>query len=260
MKNIELVGGGLMPQLGLGTWQLRGADCARVVRLALDLGYRHIDTAEMYANEDDVGDAIAQSGVPRDQLFITTKIWPDHFQAKEARNAAETSLRRLRIDHVDLLLMHWPNPAVPLKETLGEMTKLLREGKARAIGVSNFSTELMAQAISASSAPIACNQVKFHVGLSQADLLMAARARDIAITAYSPLGKGGLSRDATLARIGEKHNKSAAQVALRWLIEQDGVSVIPKASSERNLRANLDIFDFALDDSDRAAIAEIRDA
>lgn len=257
MHHIELPGEGRMPALGFGTWQLRGRDCARAVRLALDIGYRHIDTAEMYGNEPEVGEAIAGSGVSRSDLFVTTKIWPDHFRAADACQAAEASLRKLGLDHVDLLLMHWPNDSIPLVETLSEMAKLLRERKTRAIGVSNFDSDLLAKAIAASPAPIACNQVKFHVGLPQKELLAFARPRNIAVTAYSPLGKGDLSHNRTLVTIGAKHNKSAAQIALRWLIEQEGVSAIPKASSERNLRANFDIFDFTLDSEDRAAIGKL---
>jgi diketogulonate reductase-like aldo/keto reductase len=254
MRHIELPGGGRMPVLGMGTWQLRGRDCSRAVARALAIGYRHLDTAEMYSNEEAVGEAIAASGVARADLFVTTKIWTSHFRAPEARRAAEASLRNLRLDHVDLLLMHWPNEAVPLGETLGEMAKLLAEGKTRAVGVSNFPPELLAKAIAASPAPIACDQVRFHAGRAQPALLDFARPKGVAVVAYSPLGQGGLATDRTLAAIGEKHGKSAAQVALRWLIEQEGVAAIPKATSERNLRANFEIFDFALDAADRAAI------
>ncbi|OJY33124.1 MAG: hypothetical protein BGP06_19980 [Rhizobiales bacterium 65-9] len=257
MKHLDLPGGGRMPVLGFGTWQLRGPDCARAVTLAIAAGYRHIDTAEMYGNEAEVGDAIAAAGVGRADLFVTTKIWPDHFHAKEARRAAEASLGKLKLDHVDLLLMHWPSDSVPLAETLGEMSRLLEEGKTRAIGVSNFDADRLAQAIQASPAPIACNQVKFHVGAPQDALLAFCRPKGIAVTAYSPLGKGGLGKDPTLEAIGKKYGKSAVQVALRWLIEQDGVSAVPKASSERNLRANLDIFDFSLDADDRARIGRL---
>ncbi|WP_342358484.1 aldo/keto reductase [Terrarubrum flagellatum] len=257
MHMIEIAGGGKMPALGLGTWQLRGRDCARVVKLALSLGYRHIDTAEMYGNENEVGDAIAESGVSRGDLFVTTKIWNSNFRASAARRSAEASLRALKLDHVDLLLMHWPNDSVPLAETLGEMSRLLEEGKTRAIGVSNFPPDLLGRAIAASPKPVACDQVRFHVGAAQDDLLAVARPKGVAITAYSPLGKGGLASDRTLAKIGAKYGKSASQIALRWLIEQEGVSAIPKASSETNLRANLAIFDFKLDDEDRAMIARL---
>jgi 2,5-diketo-D-gluconate reductase B len=255
MHHIDIAGGGRMPALGLGTWPLGGRACAESVRLALKLGYRHIDTAEMYANEDAVGGGIRASGVPRDELFVTTKIWNNHFRAADARRAAEASLRSLRMDHVDLLLMHWPNDGVPLAETLGALAALLAEGKTRAIGVSNFPRDLLEDAIAASPAPVACDQMRYHAGMSLAPLLAFARPKGVAITAYSPLGKGDLADNAALAKVGAKHGKSAAQVALRWLIEQDGVSAIPKATREPNLRANIAIFDFALDEEDRTAIA-----
>ncbi len=257
MNHIDLPGGGRMPALGLGTWQMRGRDCAESVKRAILMGYRHLDTAEMYANEAAVGDGVRESGVPRAELFVTTKIWNSNLRAAAARRSAEESLRNLGMDHVDLLLIHWPNSDVPLAETLGVMAELLKEGKTRAIGVSNFPRGLLKEAIAASPAPIACDQVRYHPGMSQKPLIDAAREKNIAITAYSPLGKGDLARDRTLAAIGAKHNKTAAQVALKWLVDQDGVSAIPKASQDKNLRANLAIFDFALDDADRAAIAAL---
>jgi 2,5-diketo-D-gluconate reductase B len=254
MKHIDLSGGGRMPALGLGTWQLRGRDCADVTRRALDIGYRHIDTAEMYGNEEEVGEAVAAATVARDDLFVTTKIWPNNFRAADARRSAEASLRNLKMDHVDLLLMHWPSETIPLQETLEALARLLQEGKTRAVGVSNFPRALLGRAIEASPCPIACNQIRYHVGMQENALIEFARARGLAVTAYSPLGKGEVAQNRELAEIGRKHRKFAAQIALKWLIDQDGVSAIPKASSEKNLRANLDIFDFSLDDEDRAKI------
>lgn len=257
MKHIDLPSGGRMPALGLGTWQMRGRDCAESVKRALLMGYRHIDTAEMYANEAAVGDGVRESGVPRDELFVTTKIWNTNLRAAAARRSAEDSLRNLGMDHVDLLLIHWPDNSVPLTETLGVMGELLREGKTRAIGVSNFPRGMLKEAIAASPTPIACDQVRYHPGMSQEPLISLARERGVAITAYSPLGKGDLARDRTLAAIGAKHGKTAAQVALKWLVDQDGVSAIPKASRAENLRANLEIFDFELDAEDRAKISAL---
>ncbi|MET0605009.1 MAG: aldo/keto reductase [Beijerinckiaceae bacterium] len=256
MYELELAGGGRMPVIGLGTWQLSGDSCVKAVLTALKLGYRHVDTAEMYANEREVGEAIRASGIPRDEIFVTTKIWTNNFRADDARRAAEDSLRALGLAYVDLLLMHWPNSSVPLAETLGAMSDLQSEGKTRAIGVSNFPRGILTEAIAASSAPIACDQVRYHPGMSQDPLFDFARQKGVAITAYSPLGKGDLARDRTLGGIGAKYGKSAAQIALRWLVEQ-GVSAIPKASREANLRANIDIFDFSLDDEDRIAISKM---
>jgi len=254
MQFIDVKGGGRTPVLGLGTARLRGRECTHAVRIALDLGYRHIDTAESYANEREIGEAIAASGVDRAELFVTTKIWPSHFRALDARQAAETSLRNLRMDHVDLLLMHFPNESVPLEETLGALAALAEAGKARAIGVSNFSTPLLEKAIAACPAPIACDQVRYHVGYDQSQLLAFARPRGIFIIAYSPLGVGSLAHLTVLKEIARKHDKNPAQIALRWLIEQDGVMAIPKATNQRHLQANIDVFDFALDGEDRARL------
>ena len=247
-----------MPVLGLGTWQLAGTECERAVRAALDIGYRHIDTAEMYGNEAEIGRALAASRLPRSAIFITTKIWSNHLRTRDVGPTVEGSLRKLRTDYVDLLLIHWPNPSVPVGETLGAMQKLQAAGKTRAIGVSNFPVALMREAIEKENAPVACNQVEYHVRLDQQPVLEYARRHHVAVVAYCPLGRGRLVDHPVLSRIGRKHGKSAAQVALRWLVQQPGVAAIPKSASERNLRANFEIFDFALDADDLAAIAGLR--
>lgn len=257
MNTIDLQGRP-MPVLGLGTWQLSGSACERVVRTALDIGYRHIDTAEMYGNESDIGRAVAAGTVPRGDLFITTKLWTNHLRARDVGPTVEASLRKLRTDYVDLLLIHWPNPSVPIGETLGAMQKLAAAGKARAIGVSNFPVALMREAVETLKMPIVCNQVEYHVRLDQRPVLDYARRHRLAVVAYCPLGRGRLIDHPVLTRIGGKHGKTAAQVALRWLVQQPGVAAIPKSSSERNLRANFEIFDFALDEDDLAAIAGLR--
>jgi len=254
MQFIDVKGGGRTPVLGLGTARLRGRECTHAVRIALDLGYRHIDTAELYANEREIGEAIAASGVDRAEIFVTTKIWTSHFRAADAMQAAERSLRNLGTDYVDLLLMHYPNESVPLAETLGALAGLLDAGKARAIGASNFPTSLLEKAIAASPDLIACDQVRYHLGQDQGPLLAFARPRGIVIIAYSPLGVGSLAHLAVLKEIARKHGKNPGQIALRWLIEQDGVMAIPKAASQQHLQANIDIFDFALDVEDRARL------
>ncbi len=246
--------GAKMPALGLGTWQLSGAACEKSVRLALDLGYRHIDTAEMYGNEAEIGRAVQASGVDRASLFITTKIWTNHLRAQDVGPTAETSRRKLKTDYVDLLLIHWPNTTVPLAETLGAMMKLKEAGKARAIGVSNFSVGQMTEALTKHKAPIACNQVEYHLLLNQRPILDYARGHGMAVVAYCPLARGQLTDNGVLTRIGARHGKTAAQVALRWLVQQPGVAAIPKATREPNLRANLEIFDFALDAAERAEL------
>ena len=257
MRSILLTTGHPMPVLGLGTWQLRGAACEQAVRTALDLGYRHFDTAERYGNEEEVGAALAASRLDRAGVFLTTKVWPDHFRAADLPRAAADSLRRLRTDYVDLLLLHWPSRDVPLAETIRALNEVAAQGKARAIGVSNFSVTLLQEAASLSQAPIACNQVECHVLRPQPALLDHARAHHVALTAYSPLAKGRLAGHPVLARIGAQYGKSASQVALRWLVQQDGVAAIPKASREPNLRANLDSFDFSLAPADLTDLASL---
>jgi 2,5-diketo-D-gluconate reductase B len=245
--------GARVPALGFGTWPLSGADCARAVREAIETGYRHIDTAQLYGNEAEVGQGIAQSGVPRDALWITTKLSRDHLTAREVARSAGESLKKLGLDHLDLLLIHWPSPTVPLAETLEAMTRLRDAGKTRFIGVSNFTTRLLSE-VARIGADAICDQVEYHPFLSQRAVLAAVRKQGMFLTAYSPVARGRVNDDATLKRIGAKYGKSAAQVALRWLIEQDRVVAIPKAGSRAHMAANIDIFDFALAADDRAAI------
>ena len=244
-----------MPALGLGTWELKGNDCVAAVRMALQAGYRHIDTAEMYGNETEIGQALAASGIPREELFLTTKVWTNHHREKDFIQAAEDSLKRLKTDHVDLLLIHWPNEAVPLEETLRALCKLAQQGKTLAIGVSNFSLELLKKAQTLADRPIACDQVPFSLEKSQSELLPYAFQRKTVVCAYSPLGRGKFLGRKELAEIGKKYGKTPAQVALRWLIQQGGVAAIPKAAGSRHLRENIGIFDFDLDPS---ALKELR--
>lgn len=244
----------LMPKLGLGTWQLRGAACARAVADAIGLGYRHIDTAEMYGNEDGVGQGLRDGGVPREQLFVTTKVWWENLAAPD--RALEASLRRLGTDYVDLFLIHWPNPAIPLAPTIAMLEVLKERGLCRAIGVANFTPRLLREAV-ATGAPIAANQVEYHVMLGQEPLLALCRAHGIALTAYSPLGKGGLVDDPALARIAAKHGVSGAQVALAWLLGQEMVAAIPKSGRAENMRKNQAALSLTLDDEDRAALAAL---
>jgi diketogulonate reductase-like aldo/keto reductase len=242
-----------IPALGLGTWQLDGEVARRMVGYALGLGYRHIDTAQMYGNEAEVGAAIAESPVPRDQIWLTTKIWPDNFRAGPLQRAAEESVRRLGTEP-DLLLLHWPNAGVPLQETIGALNEVKRRGLARNIGISNFTVALIREALALSREPLVANQIEYHPYLSQAAVLAELRARGMALIAYSPLAKGRVLPDQTLARIGERHGKSVGQVALRWLIQQDGVAAIPRSSREAGAKANLEIFDFDLSEAEMAEI------
>ncbi|MGI8659946.1 MAG: aldo/keto reductase [Thermoleophilaceae bacterium] len=249
------VQGVTIPKLGLGTSALRGDDCAEAVRDALELGYRHIDTAPSYGNEDAVGRGLAASGVARGDVFLTTKLSHDGLDADGVPRQLADSLEHLGTDYVDLLLIHWPHPEVPLAETLDAMKSLCSAGQTRAIGVSNFPSGLLAQALKL--APILANQVEYHAYLAQPELLALARDHDLALTAYRPLAGSRLLDDEVMRDVAAAHGKTAGQVALRWLLDQPKVAAIPKASSRENRAANLDIFDFDLDDDERARIAEL---
>jgi 2,5-diketo-D-gluconate reductase B len=251
------VKGQRLPAVGLGTSQLGGSGCTEAVRTALALGYRHIDTAQAYGNEAEVGRAIAQSGVPRADLFLTTKVWLSSLDARGVKRSTAQSLERLRTDYVDLLLVHWPNDSVPMGETLAAFAELKAEGRTRHIGVSNYTPRHLKEAVEVHKADLFCNQLEFHVQLQQAALLELVRSYGLALVAYSPLGRGRIPADPTLAAIGKKYGKSASQVALAWLLRNDGVAVIPKASGEAHLKANLDVFDFELSPDDLAAIAKL---
>ena len=230
MTTIE-VKGVRVPAIGYGTWLVTGQDATDGVRSALEIGYRQIDTARAYENEREVGRGIAESGVPRNEIFLTTKVPHTDAHADAVERDAEESLERLGVDQLDLLLLHWPNPDVPLEETLNAMNKVREDGRTRNIGVSNFPAGLLRQALEI--APVFCDQVEYHPFLDQSRLLELARANDVLITAYSPLAHGKVPEDATLLQIGAQYDKSAGQVALRWLLDQPGVSPIPKASLAR---------------------------
>lgn len=244
----------LIPKIGLGTWQMRGESCRKKVLQALELGYRHLDTAEYYRNETEVGQAVQESGLPRDGLFITSKVWSNHYQRKAVVQACEDSLRRLDLDYLDLYLIHHPSDAVPLEETLAGMENLVQAGKTRFIGVSNFSVDLLARSRELVAVPILTNQVKYHPFYPQDDLLKYCQEKQILLTAYTPLDKGRVQGDDTLKSIGEKYGKTAAQVTLRWLVQQPMVITIPKASSRLHQQENLEVFDFQLTDQEMERI------
>jgi 2,5-diketo-D-gluconate reductase B len=243
--------------LGFGTWQLDGDVCSRAVSTALDIGYRHIDTAQAYENEAQVGGAIAASGVARQELFLTTKLWTTNLEPNRVLSSLDESLNKLRTDYVDLLLIHWPSATVPLKETLDAMLQLVDAEKVNAIGVSNFPVKQMREAVETCKAPIACNQVEYHAMLTQDAVLDYARKHNIVITAYSPLGRGRLAKHPLIVELGSKYGKEAGQIALRWLLQQDGVAAIPKAASQKNAQLNFDIFDFELSAEDMKAISAL---
>jgi 2,5-diketo-D-gluconate reductase B len=254
MENIKTQGISL-PRLGLGTYRMQGDVCRAAVESALALGYRHIDTAEMYANEEAIGAAIAASGVARKDLHVTTKVWNENLAPDAMRRAFDTSLKKLRLDQLDLYLVHWPAPNMNLPSMFETLMKLKEEGRTRAIGVANFNIALLKTVVEDIKAPIACNQIEYHVMLDQTPVRKYMAAKSIPLVAYCPLAQGRAASDETLAAIGRKHGASAAQVALKWLLDQDGVAAIPKASRRESQQANLDALKVGLDDEDLKAIA-----
>jgi diketogulonate reductase-like aldo/keto reductase len=243
-----------VPALGFGTWALSGNAAYQATRMVLDLGYRHIDTAQIYGNEAEIGRAIRDSGLPRGEIFLTTKIAPGNLRKEDVRRSHEESLKRLGLDQVDLLLIHWPNASIPLGETLEALTALREAGKTRSIGVSNFTVSLLRETIDHYGAEIVCNQVEYHPFLPQRRLIETMQRYGLMLTAYAPVARGRVFHDKTLTAIGMKYGKSGGQVALRWLLDQDKVAAIPKAGKREHAAANLAIFDFHLSSEDRAAI------
>jgi 2,5-diketo-D-gluconate reductase B len=252
MQVVE-VKGFKIPIVGLGTWALRGRDCARLTEQAIRLGYRHIDTAQMYDNEREVGEGVRASGL-RSEVMVTTKVLPTMLAPNDLDRCVKESLARLQVDFIDLLLIHWPNPRVPLADTLGAMAKLKRDGYTRQIGVSNFTVALLEEATKASSEPLVCNQIEYHPFLNQDKVVGACCKRRMAVVAYSPIARGNAVGDKVLERIGKAHGKSAAQVCLRWLVQQ-GIVVIPRTSKRERLEENIALFDFELSDAEMREIA-----
>jgi 2,5-diketo-D-gluconate reductase B len=246
-----------LPRLGLGTFRLQGDACRTAVESALGLGYRHIDTAEMYGNEAAIGDAIVASGVARKDLHVTTKVWNENLAPDAIRRAFDASLKKLKLNQVDLYLVHWPAQGMKLPAMFETLMKLKEEGFTRAIGVANFNIALLKTVVEEIKVPVACNQVEYHVMLDQTPLRRYLAAKSIPLVAYCPLAQGRVASDATLMAIGRKHGASAAQVALKWLLDQDGVAAIPKASRSESQKANLDAQNIGLDDEDMKAIAAL---
>jgi 2,5-diketo-D-gluconate reductase B len=246
-----------LPRLGLGTFRMQGDACRAAVESALSLGYRHIDTAEMYGNEEAIGAAIAAARLPRKDLHVTTKVWNENLAPDAIRRAFDTSLKKLRLDQIDLYLVHWPARNMNLPAMFETLLKLKQEGRTRAIGVANFNIALLRTVVEEIKAPIACNQVEYHVMLDQTPLRKYMSAHSIPLVAYCPLAQGRAASDETLAAIGRKHGASAAQVALKWLLDQDGVAAIPKASRSESQKANLGALNVGLDDEDNQAIAAL---
>jgi diketogulonate reductase-like aldo/keto reductase len=247
--------GAAIPALGFGTWTLRGEGCSEAVQWALQTGYRHIDTAAMYGNEEAVGAGLKASGVPRDEVFVTTKVWHSDLRPADLRRSAEASLRRLGLSAVDLLLIHWPNADIPLRDTMDALCAAKRDGLTRHVGVSNFSPRLIEEAVRLAGEPLAVNQCEYHPHLDQSRVRAACARHRLAFTSYTPLGKGDVLKEAAIREIANAHGKTAAQVVLRWHFQQPATIAIPKSSHRGRIADNLDIFDFVLSDDEMRRIS-----
>lgn len=253
--------GARLPRPGMGTWTLKGDACTALVAHALALGYRHIDTAAAYDNEAAVGAGLRASGVARDAFFLTTKVWWTDLAPADLEASAEASLKRLGVDHVDLLLIHWPNPKIPLEASIAALNRVSARGLARHIGVSNFTLDLLSRAIAASEAPLVANQVEYHPYLDQRKIHAACRAAGMAMVSYCPIFRGDrLFSEPAVAGAAARHGKTPAQIILRWHVQQDGVVPIPRTTRKERLAENLALFDFSLSEAEMAAISALRTA
>ncbi|MNF78227.1 2,5-diketo-D-gluconic acid reductase B [compost metagenome] len=255
MQHIVNAQGLNMPKLGLGTWPMLGEACTRAVEQALALGYRNIDTAAAYNNEDAVGQALVNSHTPREQIHVTSKVWWDQLQPDAMRYSMDRSLKALHSDYIDLFMIHWPSTDWDLPRTIETLVSFKEQGLARNIGVANFPLPLLRKVVEELGAPLSAIQVEYHVLLGQNALLDYARQNDLALTAYSPLARNKVSDVPAIQQIAARHGVLPTQVALKWLLDQPNVAAIPKASSKANQIANLEAFAVNLDDQDRALIA-----
>ncbi|MFH1553541.1 MAG: aldo/keto reductase [Pseudomonadota bacterium] len=255
MQAVE-ANGAMIPVLGLGTSGLRGRTCAQIVERALRLGYRHIDTADMYGNERAVGEGIRNSEVNREKIFVTTKVWRTNLAPRQFERSTRQSLASLGLSDVNLLLIHWPNPDIPLAETVGTLCKMKQEGYTRHIGVANFTIPLVEKTVKLSTEPVVTNQIEWHPYLDQSKVAAACAHHGISVTAYCPIAQGRATTDKVLTAIGLPHGKTAGQVCLRFLIQQ-GAIVIPRTSKVERLSENMALFDFTLSDAEMGQIRRL---
>ncbi|MBV9260852.1 MAG: aldo/keto reductase [Pseudolabrys sp.] len=248
--------GARIPAVGLGTMTLNGEKGIEAIKTALDVGYRHLDTAAVYDTEKENAAALAASGVKREDVFITTKIRQDDAEPAAFAARLEQSLENLKVKHVDLLLIHWPSKVVPIKDTIGALCKAKKEGKTKHIGLSNFTTALLDEAWNAASEPLACHQIEVHPFINQDKVIAASKKRGMAIVAYCPIARGKIPGAEVLDRIGKQHRKTAAQVSLRYLF-QLGLVSIPRSTSRGHLKENIEIFDFKLSDAEMAELKKL---
>ncbi len=252
--------GAAIPAVGYGTMLFPDPDRAvELIGHALACGYRHIDTARKYGTEQWVGEAIRASGVPREEIWVTTKVTEENAKADDFARSVDTSLETLGLDHVDLLLIHWPQPAVPLEETLGALARAKRDRLARHIGVSNFTIALLDEAVAKCPEPLVTNQIEYHCYINQDRLLAACRKHDLLVTCHAPLARGAMLDDPVILEIAAAHGKSAAQVALRWTVQQPGIGVVPRALEISEIEENIALFDFTLSDSEMDRIGRMKE-
>lgn len=253
MLNVQ-AGDALIPAIGFGTYGVSDAEIQRLLPAAIDAGFRHIDTAQIYRNEASIGECVTASGIARSEFFLTTKVWVAHYSKTFFEASVDESLRKLRTDYIDLLLLHWPASDVPLAEQIAGLNAAVRAGKVRHIGVSNFNRAQMAEAIRLSTVPLVTNQFEYHPYLNQALLIDSTLQAGLAVTGYCGMAIGRVFADATLKEIAARRGKTIAQVVLRWLVQQRGVIALSRTTRIERLASNLAIFDFELDDADMAAI------
>ncbi len=252
--------GAEIPAIGLGTSRLLGADCVRAVETALSVGYRHIDTAVMYRNETEVGEALRGSGLRRDEIFVTTKVLPGDIGAGDLQKSARASLGRLGLDDVNLLLIHWPNKAIPLKDSVAALCDARKQGLARNIGVANFPTAMLDASVRLAAEhgeKLVANQCEYHPRLDQTKLLAASRAHGVALVSYCPVGQGAFLSDGAIAAVAKRHGKTPAQVILRWHMQQPGVAAIPRSAQRAHQIENIDVFDFDLSADEMKAVSSL---
>ena len=248
--------GAEIPAIGFGTSSL--GDCGEIVATALKVGYRHIDTAWKYGTERGVGEGMRASGVPRSEIFLATKVSHEFLRADDFARSLDESLKTLGVDYVDLLLVHWPNPEIPLSEPIPALARAKRQGLTRHIGVANFNIAMLDEAIRLCPEPLVNLQAEYHAHLDQTKLIEACRRRGLIFTAYCPLGRGRLLRDPVLADIAARNGRPLAQIALRWLVQQGNIIPIPRSSSPARMAENLGVFDFALTEEEMKRIAALK--
>jgi 2,5-diketo-D-gluconate reductase B len=259
MQNVH-VGNAAIPAIGFGTYGMSAADVYRLIPAALRVGFRHIDTAQIYGNEGEIGDCVAASGIPRSEIFLTTKVWVSNYSERFFEASVNESLRKLKTDHIDLLLLHWPGSGVSLAEQIAGLNAVERAGKVRHIGVSNFNHALMTESVRLSAVPLVTNQFEYHPYLNQSLLIESTLQAGLAVTGYCGMAIGRVFSEPTLKEIAGRHDKTVAQIVLRWLVQQRGIVALSRTTRIDRLAQNVAVFDFELDGVDMAAIHSLATA